>query len=135
MAKNTKGRTLTIDIPRWFQPLLQPDLRYRAAFGGRASGKSHAAAEWIIAMCLANPGYRVLCAREIQKSLNQSVKKLLEDKIKKFGVEKQFDIQQSVIKTPGDGLIVFTGLQQHTADSVKSLEGFDLCWVEEAATV
>ena len=133
MAK--KGRTLEIQIPRWFQPLLQPDLRYRAAFGGRSSGKSHAAAEWIIAMCIGNPGYRVLCAREIQKSLNQSVKKLLEDKIHKFALEKQFDIQQSVIKTPGDGMIVFTGLQQHTADSVKSLEGFDLCWVEESQTI
>ncbi len=133
MAK--KGRTLEIAIPRYFQPLLQGGLRYRAVYGGRASSKSHTAAEWIIAMCVGNPGYRVLCGREIQKSLNQSVKQLLADKIQKFGLEKQFDIQQSVIKTPGDGMIIFSGLQSHTADSIKSLEGFDLAWIEEASTV
>lgn len=133
MAK--KGRTLQVQIPRYFQPLLQPDLRYRAVYGGRASSKSHTAAEWVIAMCVGNPGYRVLCGREIQKSLNQSVKQLLTDKIQKFGLEKQFEVQQSIIKTPGDGMIVFAGLQSHTADSIKSLEGFDLAWLEEAATV
>ncbi len=133
MAK--KGKTLNVEIPRYFEPLLQPNLRYRGVFGGRSSSKSHTTAEWVIAMCVGNPGYRVLCGREIQKSLNQSVKQLLADKIKKFGLEKHFDIQQSVIKTPGNGMIMFAGLQAHTSDSIKSLEGVDLAWIEEASTV
>jgi phage terminase large subunit len=82
-------------------------------------------------------GYRAVCIREVQKSLKQSAKRLLEDKLQDFGLgEAQgFKVYREVIETPGDGLITFTGMQDHTADSVKSLEGFDRAWVEEAQSL
>ena len=69
------------------------------------------------------------------KTLNQSVKKLLELKIEALGVGSMFEVQESVIKTPHGGLIIFQGMQNHTADSIKSLEGYDIAWVEEAQTL
>ena len=79
---------------------------------------------------------RTVCVREIQKSLAQSVKRLLEIKIEQMGVQSYFEVQESQIKCRhGDGLIIFQGLQNHTADSIKSLEGYDCAWVEEAQSL
>jgi phage terminase large subunit len=89
----------------------------------------------MLIQALSKPGFRALCCREIQKSLKESAKRLLEQKIIERGVGHMFDVQESQIKTPGDGLIVFAGLQDHTAESIKSYEGFDVAWVEEAQTV
>jgi len=77
------------------------------------------------------------CIREVQKSLKDSAKHLIETKLKKFGLgEAQgFKVFKDVIETPGDGLIIFQGMRDHTADSIKSLEGFHRAWVEEAQTL
>jgi phage terminase large subunit len=80
-------------------------------------------------------GLRAACVREVQKSLKNSVKLLVEDKIKALGVSHLFEIQEAEIKTPGGGVIMFQGMQNHTADSIKSLEGFDVAWVEEAQSL
>jgi phage terminase large subunit len=125
---------LQIPTPRAFAPLLHP-ARYKGAHGGRGSGKSHYFAEALIERCLIHPGTRWACIREIQKSLEQSVKRLLEDKIEALGVGHQFNVKQFEIETPGGGIIIFQGMQNHTADSIKSLEGFDGAWVEEAQTL
>ncbi len=125
---------LALDTPEVFEPLLQPS-RYKGVWGGRGSGKSHFFAEAVVERCLWQPGTRVLCAREVQKSLKDSVKKLIEDKIGVLGVGDRFGVLNTEIKTPGGGLIVFQGLQDHTAESVKSLEGFDVAWVEEAQSL
>jgi len=130
----TSVTTLQIETPRVFLPLLQPS-RYKGAHGGRGSGKSHFFAEMLIERCLLNPGTRWACIREVQKSLEQSVKRLLEDKIEALGVASQFSVQKFEIGTPGGGLLIFQGLQNHTADSIKSLEGFDGAWVEEAQSL
>lgn len=76
-----------------------------------------------------------MCVREVQKSLKDSAKKLIEDKIEAMGVGSLFDIQTAEIKTPGGGSILFQGMQDHTAESIKSLEGIDRAWVEEAQTL
>jgi phage terminase large subunit len=68
----------------------------------------------------------------VQRSLEQSAKRLLDDKIKQFGLEGRFNSKKYEIETPGDGIIIFQGMQNHTADTIKSLEGFDTAWVEEA---
>ena len=73
--------------------------------------------------------------REIQKSLKESAKKLIEDKILSLGVSNQFQILDDRIRTPGDGMVLFQGMQEHNADSIKSLEGFKRAWVEEAQTL
>jgi len=126
-------KTLTIDTPRWGIPFLEP-ARYKGAHGGRGSGKSHYFAEMLIERCIMQKTEAV-CVREVQKSLNQSVKKLLEIKIEKLGVGDLFEIQRDRIITPFGGLIIFQGMQNHTADSIKSLEGFDIAWIEEAQSM
>ena len=117
-----------------FEPLLHPG-RYKGAWGGRGSGKSHFFADLMVEAALTKPGFRGVCIREVQKDLNQSAKRLIEDKIQAHGVGVVFDCQKAVTVTPGGGLIVYQGMQDHTADSVKSLEGFDVAWVEEAQTL
>ena len=124
---------LTIETPVKFEPLLFPS-RYKGAFGGRGSGKSHFFAELLIERCVIQKTSAV-CIREIQKTLNQSVKKLLEIKISKMGLTSLFDVKESEIRTPYGGLIIFQGMQNHTADSIKSLEDYDIAWVEEAQTL
>jgi phage terminase large subunit len=127
--------TLRIETPRWAVPLFNP-ARYKAAHGGRGSGKSHFFAEMLIEEHIMNPNRRTVCVREVQKSLAQSVKRLLEDKIEKLGVQSAFIIQETVIKSAhGSGMIIFQGMQNHTSDSIKSLEGYDCAWVEEAQSL
>lgn len=122
---------LQIETPRKFVPLLQP-ARYKGAYGGRGSAKSHFFGELLIEDCLRLPGLRSVCIREIQKSLEQSVKRLLEDKIRSMGVGSYFHVQNNQIHTPGDGLIIFQGMQNHNSESIKSLEGYHRAWFEEA---
>jgi phage terminase large subunit len=127
--------TLRIKTPRWFKPFLAPS-RYKGAYGGRGSGKSHAFAEAVIEAHVIDQKRRTVCVREIQKSLAQSVKRLLELKIEAMGVSQYFEVQESVIKSRyGDGIILFQGMQNHTSDSIKSLEGVDCAWVEEAQSL
>jgi hypothetical protein len=77
----------------------------------------------------------VVCVREIQRSLKESVKLLIEDKIRAFGLESQFRTLSDSIAAPGGGVILFQGLVDHTAESIKSLEGFHVAYVEEAQTM
>jgi phage terminase large subunit len=77
-------------------------------------------------------GLRWACLREVQKSLRLSVKQLIEDKIEAFGLESEFESKRDEIVTPGNGILIFQGMQDHTADSIKSLEGFDGALFEEA---
>jgi phage terminase large subunit len=124
---------LTIETPKVFEPLLGRS-RYKAIWGGRGSGKSHFLAELAIERCVLEKT-AICCAREIQKSLKHSVKKLLEIKIEQLGVGSLFEVQESTIKGLNGSEIIFTGLQSHTSDSIKSLESFDVLWVEEAQNV
>ncbi len=126
-------RTLIIPTSRVFTPLLEPS-RYKGIWGGRGSGKSHFFAESLIEDHLLEPGLRSVCIREVQRSLKESSKRLLEDKLIQFGLTEAdgFKVFNEHITTPGDGIIMFTGMQNHTADSIKSLEGYSRAWVEEA---
>ncbi len=125
---------LDIPVADVFTPLLDPS-RYKAAYGGRGSGKSQFFADLMVANAIRKPGLRSLCCREVQKSLKESAKRLIESKIQAHGLGQYFEVQEAQIKTPGGGLIVFAGLQDHTSESIKSYEGFDVAWVEEAQTV
>lgn len=131
---------IEIATPRWCLPLLAPK-RYKGAKGGRGSGKSHFFAEALVEEHVNDPTLQSVCIREIQKSLKHSAKKLIENKIRQLGVAHLFEIQQTEIKRKGynataeEGLIIFQGMQDHTADSIKSLEGFRIAWVEEAQSL
>ena len=111
--------------------------RYKGAWGGRGSGKSHFFAEKLIDDSLYERGLLSVCIREVQKSLKQSSKRLIETKLKdmRLGEKDGFKVFNEVIQTPGDGVIAFQGMQDHTAESIKSLEGFKRAWMEEAQTI
>jgi phage terminase large subunit len=126
--------TLQIPTAPVFRPLLQP-ARYKGAHGGRGSGKSHFFGELLVEQCLYERGMLAVCIREVQKTLAQSSKRLIEDKIQSLGVGREFRVFNDKIETPGDGLIIFQGMQDHTSESIKSLEGFKIAWVEEAQTL
>ena len=124
---------LQIPTPEVFAPLLRP-ARYKGAHGGRASAKSHFfAGLWLEE----NVQQRLDCVmlRETLKSLEFSVKKLLESKIEQHNAGAYFDVQDRRILSRQGGVTIFEGMQNHTADSIKSLEGFHRGWVEEAQSL
>ena len=123
-------------VARAFSPLIDP-ARYKAAYGGRGSGKSHFFGELLLEDHKKAPGMLSVCIREVQKSLKESSKRLLEAKLQAMGLGEAdgFKVFREVIQTPGDGLISFQGMQDHTAESIKSLEGYGRAWVEEAQTL
>jgi phage terminase large subunit len=127
---------LKLATPEVFAPLLEPG-RYRGAWGGRGSGKSHFFAEAVIEQALLYPGSRAVCIREVQNTLKESSKRLIEDKLAehRLGEAQGFKVWKDQIETPGDGIIIFQGMQDANAESIKSLEGFRIAWVEEAATL
>ena len=86
----------------------------------------------LIEALILDPSKSAVCIREYQRTLQQSVKLLLEQKIAALNVGDHFIVQDAVIKTRGKGKIIFQGMQTHNADSIKSLEGFDLAWCEES---
>jgi phage terminase large subunit len=104
---------LKIETPRVFKPLLQPS-RYKGAHGGRGSGKSHFFAEKLVEDCLEEKGMLAVCIREVQKSLMQSSKRLLEAKIAALGVGHLFKVFEREIQTPGDGVIIFQGMAEQS---------------------
>jgi len=87
----------------------------------------------MVEACVADPAMRAVCIREVQRSLKFSAKSLIESKIRELGVSHLFEVQTAEIKRRGGtGVIIFEGMQDHTADSIKSLEGFRRAWIEEA---
>lgn len=126
--------TLRLDIPAKMLPFWELQRRHKIARGGRGSGKS-----WSVGQMLALHGYirpmRILCVREVQKSIEQSSFKLVADSIQRMGLGNWYDVQRKAIYGPNGTEITFAGLQDHTADSLKSYEGVDICWIEEAHSV
>lgn len=130
------GRLLRRPVAEVFEPLLQP-ARWKGAWGGRGAGKDHFFTEQLIEDSLYERGLRSVCIREIQKTLRESVKYLLESKLAKFSLGKAdgFKVFNEAIETPGDGLIAFTGMQNHNAESFKSYEGFQRLYCTEAQKI
>src|SRR5689334_11707111 len=117
---------LKIPTARVFEPLLAP-ARYKGAFGGRGSGKSHFFGELLVETCQAERGTLAVCIREAQRTLAQSSKRLIESKIAALGLGHGFKVFNDKIETPGDGLVIFRGMQlradlQHLRSWRKSVE-------------
>lgn len=123
-----------LQIPVKLLPVLKPK-RFKVMHGGRGGGKSHTVAQ-VLLMFSMQRKLRVLCIREVQKSISTSSKKVLEDYIERLGLGAYFDVQKTTIicRTTGS-TFEFSGLQDHTADSIRSFEGADIVWVEEAHSV
>lgn len=120
-------------FPKKLEFLFKP-ARYKVARGGRGSGKS-----WGFARALlirgANQTTRVLCTREVQKSIQQSVHQLLSDQVEALGLSGFYQVLQSEIRAPNGTRFYFSGLSDQTKDSLKSFEGVDIAWVEEAQNI
>lgn len=124
------ARTLRIETAAVFAPLLG-NQRFAGAKGGRGSGKSHFFAERTIEECL-DQHIRCACIREIQTSIDDSIKPLLEYKINALGLREHFEITDREIRGPNESLFIFKGIQNHTASRFKSAEGFNRGLFEEA---
>jgi phage terminase large subunit len=122
-----------IQLPKKLEPLFKPH-RYKVAYGGRGGTKSWGFARALLAMGTAKP-IRVLCARETQRSIRDSVHRLLSDQIIELGYTDHYEILKSEIKGKNGTIFLFAGLSSLTVDSIKSFEGADICWVEEGQSV
>lgn len=120
-------------FPDKLQFLFEP-ARYKVAYGGRDGGKSWAFARALLIQGAENT-LRIGCFREVQKSIRDSVHKLLSDQIEAMGLSSEYDVLQTEIRGANGTEILFAGLSSQTRDSIKSFEGLDRAWVEEAQSV
>jgi phage terminase large subunit len=127
----TMNKTV-VEFPKAYQGLFRPK-RYKVYYGGRGSGKS-----WACAKALLIKGYekplRILCAREIQKSIADSVHKLLCEQIEEIGLNGFYEITRDMIRGSNGTEFIFKGLRNNPQE-IKSTEGIDIAWVEEAQAV
>ena len=123
-------RVSRLQLPAKLSGLFQPK-RYKVMHGGRGGGKSWAVAAALLVLAADRP-LRILCAREVQRSMRDSVHRLLKDTIVRLGIESFFEVLDAEIRGLNGSLILFSGLQSHTVDSIKSFEGVDIVWAEEA---
>ena len=126
-------REVRCEVPAAMLPFASPR-RYKVAHGGRGSGKSWSVARLLVARAAAEP-IRILCARETQKSIQESVHKLLKDQIGAMGLDALFEVQETRILGVNGSEISFAGIRQQGVTNLKSFEGVDVCWVEEAQVV
>lgn len=124
---------LRLQIPDKMEPFLRP-CRHKIARGGRGSAKSHSIAQLLVAKLYEQPK-RWLCTREVQKSLRYSVHSLLADTITRMGLRGFYDVQRETIKGANGSEFIFSGLREHSVESIKSFENCDGAWVEEASAV
>ena len=127
-------QTLDIKLPEKVIEPLFGSKRYVGLWGGRGGGKSYAVATYIIIRCLERPT-RVLCVREIQASIKESVHQLICELIASLGLSDRFTILDTEIRGVNGSEIVFKGMRSHNSSAVKSMQGIDIVWVEEAQTL
>lgn len=124
---------MNVEFPVKLRVLFQPS-RYKFLRGGRGSAKSWSIARALLILA-ANKPLRILCTREVQKSIKQSVHQLLSDQINNLGLGAFYQVLETEIRGLNGSLILFAGLSDMTADSIKSFEGVDIVWIEEAQTI
>ena len=124
---------MNVEFPAKLQCLFKPK-RLKVLHGGRGSGKSWAVARALLILGTQKP-LRILCAREIQKSIKDSVHRLLVDQIQVMNLGAFYDVLETELRGKNGTLFLFAGLAQHTVESIKSFEGVDIVWPEEAQVV
>lgn len=124
--------SIEADFPPKLYPLFKPK-RYKVTWGGRGSAKSWSYARALLLRAALQPT-RILCARELQVSLQDSVHKLLSDQIESLGLQDYFKVTKFGIDPRNGSQIIFAGLRNEVT-KIKSTEGVDICWIEEAEKV
>ena len=125
----------TVSIPRWMQFFERPE-RYKGVGGGRGGGKSWGAGLKVLADSR-NEAIRTVCVREVQRTLADSSKQLLTDWIERLRWGDVYTVQGDSISSTNGSLFIFRGMSEsyRTANSIKSLEGFERCWIDEGQTL
>jgi phage terminase large subunit len=121
-------------MPAWCRVLFEPQWRYISVRGGRGSGKTKNFARALVLRSTVDK-LRVLCTREVQLSIRESVYATIVNEIRELGLESQFEILSNEIRSKKGGSFIFRGLASETIDSIKSLADIDIAWVEEAQAV
>ena len=129
----TNQKPPTHSIPTAFKELYEPH-RYKVFWGGRGAGKSVQIASAVLLKGSEPKPKRILCAREIQRSIRDSVHSLLAQRIKALGLEHFYEVTSNEIRGVNGTSIIFSGLWQNV-QSIKSIEGIDICWIEEGNSV
>jgi phage terminase large subunit len=124
---------LRIRLPEKLGPLFEPH-RYKVLQGGRGSGKSWGVARALLVLGASKP-LRILCTREIQRTIADSVHRLLADQITELGLDSFYQVLEGEIRGRNGSLFLFAGLRQQDVHKIKSFEGVDICWAEEAHVI
>ena len=124
---------MNVEFPDKLRCLFQPS-RYKFLKGGRGSAKSWSVARALLIQGVMQP-HRVLCTREVQKSIKQSVHQLLKDQIQTLGLSAFYEVLQTEIRGANGTTFHFAGLSDQTVDSIKSFEGCTRVWIEEGQTI
>ena len=130
-------QTGTVDLPivgKVYDTLIPSNKRHRIIVGGRGKGASWSIGRILLARGMAEPRF-IVCVREVQKTIEHSVKKLLDDTIKERHLTGFYNVKKFEIEGINGTKFIFHGLQDYNADNIKSLEGADDCWVAEAQTI
>lgn len=125
---------IQVSIPSVFKGLLTEKKRIKLFYGGRSGGKSYAFADSLL-LKARNEKLFIVCLREIQSSIKESVKKLLEDRINHYGFSDYKIFETRIENQVTGSVFVFKGLRDQDPQKIKSLEGADIAWIEEAQTI
>jgi len=121
---------IDLKITKQFKPFLDPQYRYLVSYGGRGGAKSWSIAQILVLRAFQKPT-RILCVREVQRSISESVLQLLADTIERMGLRDYFDVQKTQIIGTNGSRFIFEGVKSNIS-KVKSMEGIDICFCEEA---
>ena len=125
---------MKVVLPRVFQELLTKQARYKMYYGGRAGGKSYAFADALLTLATSKK-LLIACVREIQSSIKDSVYKLICDRIAYYQLKDYRIYEDKIVNTANQSKFIFKGIMEHNAQNIKSLEGVDICWCEEAQKI
>ncbi len=125
---------MKVELPRAFQELLTAKVRYKMFYGGRAGGKSFAFADALLTLATSRR-LLIACVREVQSSIKDSVYKLIADRIAFYGLTEYRLYEDRIVNLKNKSKFIFKGILEHNAGNIKSLEGVDICWCEEAQKI
>jgi len=125
---------MKVELPRIFSDLLMKKARYKMYYGGRAGGKSFAFADALLTKATSKK-MLIACVREVQSSIKDSVYKLIADRIAYYGLKEYRLYDDKIVNLKNKSKFIFKGIMDHNAQNIKSLEGVDICWCEEAQKI
>ena len=125
---------MKVELPRAFHELLTVKARYKMFYGGRAGGKSFAMADALLIKATSKK-MLIACVREVQSSIKDSVYKLIADRINFYGLKEYKLYEDKIVNLKNKSKFIFKGLMERNVQNIKSLEGVDICWCEEAQKI